>query len=595
MHSTKEIEEIAEKYPSHIRGKIKKKDEDFYKHVNENFEGKKFTERLYRFLYGDEDSVCASKTCESEVRFLSFTRGFRKFCSEKCAAKKENSKEIIECAYCEERLEAYKSANKKYCSHDCYVKHRVEKEDFGEQLEKAKKVCKEEHGSMGFGSEKIRKNIRNTMKEKYGDKFYVNEEKRKETLKRKYGDSHFNNQKKRRQTCQEKYGDPHYSNRKQGAETRKNSKYEELVNSSKFSDVSPQFSKEKYDGAEGYVKYPFKCNKCGEEFEDYLYSGNVPRCPNCYGGWNYVGASEKEKDVANFIEHILSGGKKMIKNDRDVLNGKELDVFIPSQKIAIEFDGLYWHSELQGEKDKDYHLKKTKACENKGIHLIHIFENEWTRKRDIVKSRLRHILGASNQTPIYARKCSVKEIGNDQKKEFLENHHIQSAGRSKVKLGIFHGEFFNSRLVGVMTFGTPSVAQGHKEDKRGEQWEMKRFALSRPVVGGAGKLFKHFTRNFDCGKVKTYADRRWSTKLDNVYEKIGFEHVGSSEPNYYYFRREKGASQELKHRFNFRKNVLDEKLDSFDPSLTEWENMQRNGYDRIWDCGHLKYRWTRNC
>lgn len=594
MLSTEEIEEIAEKYPSHISGKIKKRDEEFYEHVEQNFEGEKFTERLYRFLYGNEDSICALKTCECEVRFLSFTRGFRKFCSRDCSAKKEDSKEVIECAYCEEELEVYKSENKKYCSRECYNDHRNEKENFGGQLQEARKACKEKHGSMGFGAKNIRKKIHSMMKEKYGKKFYVNEEKRKQTLKRKYGDSHFNNQKKRKQTCQEKYGDPHYSNQKQAAETRKNSKYEELLNTPKFLNVSPQFTREEYDGAEGYVRYPFKCNKCGEEFEDYLYSGNVPRCPNCYEGWNHVGSSEKEKDVSNFVEEILPDSKEVIKNDRDVLNGKELDIFIPSKQIAIEFDGLYWHSELQGEKERDYHLKKTKACEDKGIHLIHIFENEWTRKKEIVKSRLRHILGASNQTPIYARKCSVKKIGNDQKKEFLENHHIQGAGRSKVKLGIFYGEFFDSKLIGVMTFGTPSVAQGHKEEKRGEQWEMKRFALAQPVVGGAGKLFKHFTRNFESSQIKTYADRRWSTKLDNVYEKIGFEYVGSSEPNYYYFRREKSASQELKHRFNFRKNVLDEKLDSFDPELTEWENMQKNGYDRMWDCGHLKYQWTRS-
>lgn len=596
MLSAEEIKNIAEEYPSHISGKLKKRDENLYQHIKENYKGEKFTERLYRFLYGNEDSVCALKTCESEVRFLSFTRGFRKFCSRNCSSdsvKSEDSKEVIECAYCKEKLEAYKSDNKKYCSRDCYVAHRNEKEDFDEQLKKAREACQDEHGSMGFGSEKIRDKIHNTMEEKYGDKFYVNEEKRKRTKRKKYGDPNYINKEKKKQTCREKYDDPHYNNRKQAVATRKNSKYEELLNNPKFSNVLPQFSKEKYNGAKKYVKYSFKCNKCGKDFEDYLYSGNVPRCPNCYDGWNHVGSSEKEKGVANFVEEILPDSEEVIKNDRDVLNGKELDVFIPSKQIAIEFDGLYWHSELQGEKDKNYHLKKTKACEERGIHLIHIFENEWTQKQDIVKSRLRHILGASNQNSIYARNCSVKQIENDQKKEFLENYHIQGAGRSKVKLGIFYGEFFDSKLVGVMTFGTPSVAQGHKEDGRREQWEMKRFALSRLVVGGAGKLFKHFIRNFDCTKLKTYADRRWSTKLDNVYEKIGFEHIGSSEPNYYYFRREKGASQELKHRFNFRKNVLDEKLDSFNPDLTEWENMQRNGYDRIWDCGHLKYRWTR--
>ena len=782
MLSKEEIEEIAEKYPSHISGKIKKRNEDLHNRVNENYKGEKFTERLYRFLYGNENSICALKTCECEVRFLSFTRGFRKFCSRDCSAKKENSKETVECVYCEKELEAYKSANKKYCSHNCYVKHRVEKEDFNQQLRKAResfwnddiekgveeeeivskkdiKKIAEEHQthllrriksvspktkvfidsnidgetfsekvyrfvydeinnecnvngcnnpctfdtfsdgykrycSPGCAFEEIDYSVikekrKSTLMEKYGvdhpAKMENHVEKVKKTKKRKYGDENYNNIEKMKETCEERYGgvgfasdeinekikttcqeiygDLNYNNREKFIKTleekynqkippkalkklkkrlekgevgfgsdkylnsirekydeedlenvsqaeeikrekkknRLKEKYEKLFDNPKFSDkVDPLFSFDNYEG--GYLenaektvpRYPFKCKECGEEFEDRLHAGNVPRCPNCYDGWNHVGASEKEKMVANFMEEILPESEEVIKNDRNVLNGKELDVFIPSKQIAIEFDGLYWHSELQGDKEKDYHLKKTQTCEERGIHLIHIFENEWTRKREIVKSRLRHILGQSAQSPIYARKCSVKQIDTQTKSEFLESHHIQGAGRSKVKLGIFHGEFFNSRLVGVMTFGTPSVAQGHKEDGRREQWEMKRFALSRPVVGGAGKLFKHFTRNFDPAQVKTYADRRWSTKLDNVYEKIGFEYVGSSEPNYYYFRREKSASQELKHRFNFRKNVLDEKLDSFDPELTEWENMQKNGYDRMWDCGHLKYQWTRS-
>jgi len=574
--STEKIEKIAEKHPSHIGGKIKKRDEDFYEYVSENHKGEKFTEKLYRFLYGDENSVCALETCESEVQFLSFTRGFRKFCSRSCSSdsvKSEDSKEIIECAYCEETLKVYKSENKKYCSRECYNNHRDEKENFGGQLEKARKTCKEKYGSMGFGSKKIRDKIYSTMEEKYGDKFYVNEEKRKRTKK-------------------ERYGDPNYCNSKRASKTTMKKSFERIKNVKYYSDVEILVDFENYKGIGSGKYHPYKCLKCGEKFEDYINPENKKvRCPNCYDGWNHVGSSEKEKDVANFVEEILPNSQRVIKNDRDVLNGKELDVFIPEKNVAIEFDGLYWHSEVQGGKDKDYHLKKTETCENQGIHLIHIFENEWSRKRNIVKSRLRHILGCSSEDPIYARKCSVKEISNEQKKEFLENHHIQGVGRSKVKLGIFHGEFFDSKLVGVMTFGTPSVAQGHKEDGRKEQWEMKRFALSKPVVGGAGKLFKHFTRNFEPVQIKTYADRRWSTKLDNVYEKIGFEHVGSSEPNYYYFHEDNPT---LKHRFNFRKGVLDEKLDSFNPDLTEWENMQKNGYDRMWDCGHLKYQWTRS-
>ena len=586
-YSKEDIERIAEEYPSLVTRKVKAHDKKLYENVSENFTGEKFSEKLFRFMYGSEASVCDMAGCEETVNFLGFTRGYREFCSRSCGAKKESSKENIECAYCEKKMKAYECEEKKYCSHDCYIKHKTQKDESDEQLEKAREACREKYDGMGFGSKKIRKKIQNTMEEKYGDKFYVNVKKRKETKKKKYGDPNYNNRKKRRQTCLEKYNDPHYSNREQAAETRKDSKYEEVCNDQKFISVTPCFSKKEYDGAEGFVKYPFKCNDCDEKFEDYLYSGNVPRCPNCYDGWNHVGSSEEEKTITTFIEKILPVDQEVIENDKKVLNGKELDIYIPAKNIAIEYNGLYWHSETQGGKDRYYHLNKTEECEDQGIQLIHIFGNEWRDKPDVIKRRLRHILGCSNQNSIYARNCTVKEIDREAKSRFLKKYHLQGAGASRIKLGLFHGEFFNSDLVGVMTFGTPSVAQGHKEDKR-KQWEMKRFALSKPVVGGTGKLFKHFVRNYDAPRVKTYADRRWSTKMDNVYEKIGFEYIGSSNPNYYYFHKENPI---LKHRFNFRKDQLDDKLEDFDPNLTEWENMQNHDYDRIWDCGHLKYIW----
>jgi hypothetical protein len=590
---TKEdIEEIADEYPSHVTIKVKAQDKKLYKHVKENYKGDRFTEKLYRFLYGNEDAVCDVKSCDEEADFFSFGRGFRDVCSRSCSAKKEESKEVKECVYCEEEMDVYKSENKKYCCHDCYINHRVEKEDFDEQLKKARESCREKYESMGFGSEKIREKIRETMVDRYNDKFYVNEKKRKETKEKKYGDPNYVNVELAKETKKEKYGDPNYSNRETAAQTRKQNKYRQLINSPKFTKkIEPLFEINEYDGSEGYVKYPFRCKQCEKEFQDYLYSGNVPRCPNCYNGWNYVGSSEKEKELADFIGSVISDQTELVRNDREVLDGKELDVYVPSREIAIEYNGLYWHSEDDGDTNKYYHLNKTKECEDKGVQLIHIFEPEWKTKQSIVKNRLKHILGCSDQSPVYARKCSVSEVSREKKRKFLDKYHLQGAGRSKIKLGLFHGEFFNSNLVAVMTFGTPSIAQGHKEEKR-KQWEMKRYACSRPVVGGAGKLFKHFIRNYGCNRVKTYADRRWSTTLGNVYEKIGFEYKGSSNPNYFYFRKDGDGS--LQHRFAFRKNVLNEKLKNFDPDLTEWENMKKHGYDRIWDCGHLRYVWKQN-
>lgn len=101
-------------------------------------------------------------------------------------------------------------------------------------------------------------------------------------------------------------------------------------------------------------------------------------------------------------------------------------------------------------------------------------------------------------------------------------------------------------------------------------------------------LNKCFTKNYNPQKIVSYADRRWTYSKTNLYDKLGFVKIDDGIPNYWYIDN----TWERIHRFNFRKNVLNEKLQNFDENLTEWENMQINGYDRIWDCGHLKYELT---
>ena len=100
----------------------------------------------------------------------------------------------------------------------------------------------------------------------------------------------------------------------------------------------------------------------------------------------------------------------VITKDKEILNGKELDIYIPNKKLAIEYDGLVWHSE-KFNKQWDYHLMKTLECEKQGIRLIHIFEDEWLEHKEIVKAKLKHILGYDNDLPkVFARKCVVNEI-----------------------------------------------------------------------------------------------------------------------------------------------------------------------------------------
>ena len=253
--------------------------------------------------------------------------------------------------------------------------------------------------------------------------------------------------------------------------------------------------------------------------------------------------------------------------------------------MGIEFDGLYWHSESvlekRGVSPKNYHLIKTKLCQEKNIRLIHIFEDEWVYKQDIVKSRLTYILGKITKT-VGARKTIIKEIETTEKNKFLNNNHIQGTDKSTIKLGAFYEE----NLIGVMTFSKPRIALG-KRSKKGGNWELSRFAvksgLSTP--GLAQKMFKYFIDNYNYTEIYSYSDIRWNT--GNIYKQLGFEYRGDTFPNYWYI-----VNQNRFHRFKYRKQELPKLLEDFNADLTEYENMLNNGIDRTWDCGNSKWIFT---
>lgn len=303
----------------------------------------------------------------------------------------------------------------------------------------------------------------------------------------------------------------------------------------------------------------------------YTHLRAVAGCPKCSAG-----RSSHEKEIGEFL---TKHGIPFDENNRTVLNGKEID-FLINNKIGIEVNGIYWHSELSG-KNKDYHLDKTVRCNKLGIRLIQIFENEFIDKKRLVFSRLKSIFGL-NRYSLYARKCVVKEIDGGLKNKFLNKYHLQGQDyTAQVNLGLF----YKNRLVSVMTFSRPRVALNSR-DEDNRRFELSRFCSlsSFNVKGAAGKLLSFFEKKYQPKSIVSYADRRWSD--GNLYNVLNFKHTHNSNPSYYYF---KNSTYKLQHRFSFRKSVLEKKLPNFDNNLSEWENMQNNGYNRIWDCGCMVF------
>jgi len=295
---------------------------------------------------------------------------------------------------------------------------------------------------------------------------------------------------------------------------------------------------------------------------------NIKLCTTC----NTKFTSQSELDFLKIFDNNI------ILHSRSIITPLELDAYIPELKLAFEFNGLYWHSEAN--KENNYHLNKTEECEKKGIQLIHIWEDDWLYKQDIVKSMILNKLGKSER--IFARKTTIKEIeDNKLVREFLEKNHIQGFVGSKVKFGLF----YENELVSLMTFGNRRIAMGKKSTTKGE-YELLRFCnkLNTNVVGGASKLFKYFIDNYNPSEITTYADR--SISQGKLYKTLGFEYQGETSPNYYYIIN--GIKY---HRFNYRKDLLIKQ--GFDKNKTEHEIMLDRKIYRIYDSGNLKFKFKK--
>lgn len=299
----------------------------------------------------------------------------------------------------------------------------------------------------------------------------------------------------------------------------------------------------------------------------------IKKNPNIYS----MSSSENEREIINFIRE--KNPKLYFEtNTKKVIPPYEIDIFIPDANLAIEYNGTFWHSENNGGKERKYHLTKLNKCKEKNIHLIQIWSSEWYTRREIVQSRICSLLNLN--TRIYARKCKIQEISPKEAHIFLEKTHIQGFQGGTIHIGLIH----NTDIVAVMTFGKSRY-------NKKESIELLRYsnALYTNVIGGASKIFNYYISKCSPQEVISYSDKRWNT--GKLYKVLGFKHIRTTLPNYFYFKSN-GDSNKLYSRIMFQKHKLKTKLDKFDVNISEWENMQLNKYDRIWDCGNDVYIWS---
>jgi len=465
--------------------------------------------------------VCPLCKCGNKVSFLGFKDGYSTFCCSSCKFAKEQQK-----------LKREKTNIERFGYKNPFQN--------GEIKEKSKKTRLEKYGAE-YSSQrdsKTREVIHDKFKSKYGGiSPFVSKE----------------IQQKSREKMKERYG-------------VENSRYIHFKN---FEDFNKEFIE-----------------------REFLKDGFLQRKEICdYFGMNYWhipillknleitiplsrDKTKTQKEIYDFIKEHYDG--VVLFNDNETIKPKELDIFVPELKFAIEFDGVYWHS-TDTMKDSYINLEKVELCEELNIHLFRILDLEWMDevKRDIWKSKILYKLNLI-KNKISARSCTLKEISLKEAKQFLEENHLQGYAGCSHRFGLFH----KGELVSVMTFGKSRFKKG--------EIELIRFASKKYTIvrGAFNKMLKFFVKNFK-RNIVSYGNRRWTYK-ENVYKGF-FTNIETTQPNHFYY---KGG--QLHSRIKFQKHKLKEyfeigKLKYFNPEESGVENMIKNGYLLYFDCGNYKF------
>jgi len=297
----------------------------------------------------------------------------------------------------------------------------------------------------------------------------------------------------------------------------------------------------------------------------------------CFDNRKVIRQSKQELEVYEYIKTFYD--KEIYQSYK--LEGAEIDIFIPDKNIGIEYNGLAFHSEMLHyvfktkslKQVKTLHQYKTNIARKNNIHLIHIWEDDWNNKQDIIKRKISYLLNGPEKR-IYARKCSITKLSGGEAEILYSKYHIQGGVNATVHYGLMYG----NELVSCMSFT-------HKKD----DWELVRFACSCSVVGGFSKLVKHFIKyNQIKGELYSFADLTIVNPHNNVYLNNGWLEAGYLQPDYKYI-----VDGERKHKFGFRHSCLKNKLENYDPSLTEHENCLNNKIYCIWDAGKIKYTYCK--
>ena len=614
--------------------------------------GRTASEKLYLYFHNMDNIPLCEHCGQKLVKYKSIKQGFSQYCCNHCSvtdpkrlskAKQTmverygveyaaQSKEFVDKTK-QTNIERYggvgfasKELMGKY-NQTCLERYGVEWSGQSvEQKEKTKNTCQEKYGvDNPLKSKEIRDKIKQTNLEKYG---VDNPLKSKEVRE------------KIEQTNLEKYGGraPIYSQEVKDKIKQTNlERYgvDNAMKNTQFQEKSKQSMLEKYGVEYGMqnpeiVRHNIKSRNLSfvqnkdfikdiDDFNNWIcncphddnYRSTHKQCINCertykitsmqyYGrkGTNVEPCTNilpiekwrsSNTSLEIFVKNILDNYNiSYIENDRKILKGKEVDIYIPECKLAIECNGVYWHSIQHNNSNKTYHFNKWKECKDQGIQLITIWEDWITNKPKIIESIILSKLGIYKYS-IGARKCIIKKITSKDSANFLEENHIQGKCKSSVNIGLF----YNDEMISLMCFNKRSPMSGSKKIDSNE-YELVRFCnkLNTHVIGGASKLFQFFINNYNYSSIISFSsnDISWG----DLYVKLKFNPISNSI-SYWYINKN---TYQRYHRSKFSKTELIRKQlvpeDLKNEKWTENEVTQQLGLLKIWDSGTIKWKHKKN-
>lgn len=536
----------------------------------------RFNGKLHLYLNDLDWSVGFCEKSQKERAFNSVSKGFRQFCGNQGSCECNsigNAKRWSEITNDEQQAtneKRKKTVQKKYG-----VDHVSE---LMEMKEKAAKTCIARYGTKSptQNPDVLRKSSNTCMKNNGVAWPQQNQDifdKTTQIFKDRYGISRPAQfpafQDRAKQTCIARYGVeipmqiPEVSKKVTMAVKKKN--FNELL--SNRSGLTPLFTIDEYANCHSDDLLLWKCNTCTNEFYQTFKLSNNKSCSVC----NPKHQTWGETLIESWLKEA---GVEYEMGSFSIIKPQQLDFYLADHKLAIEFNGLYWHSELAG-RTKSYHVNKFKKCDELNIKLIQVFEHELLRNEALIKERILNALG-KNTHRLYARKLKVAQISSREARDFLNDHHTQGGLPSAFNYALVK----DGVIYSVMSFSKVRYS------KTLADWELTRFASrsSYSVVGAASRLFSAFVNENQIDSVVSYADLKWGK--GNVYKKMGFEFSHYSQPNYWYFR----GIDSVTSRIKFQKHKLPKDLHHLG---SEWEIMKHLKWNRYWDCGNAVWVWRK--